>query len=387
MSTKLSTPVVVDVETTGLGSHDKIVEIAVITLDPTTWETVDEYDTLINPERDVGPTGIHGITASMVEIAPVFEEVIAAVARRLHSAILIAHNLAFDSRMLRSEFERSGVTIDMGKGLCTYRETREKLHIACEERGISLSHHHRALVDARATAELARHLELHRVFPHAEAARVGDVPNKPSPRTLRRGLADAGTSPLYRIVSRAHYPACEEAVSLYLDALNWVLDDGVIDQAERIAIEQLAREWGISEQKRKEAHRAYFDCIVAAAERDGIISEAEREIIKKIAQQLEIVGADIPDATPLPTVDEIRPGSCVCFTGEAVVKGEKWDRDALEAIAKHAGLTPVKNVTKKACDLLVAADVSSTSGKARKARQYNVPILSVSDFLVRFENP
>ena len=63
-------PVVVDVETTGFGAHDRIVEIAVITLDPETWETQDEYDTLINPERDVGPTGVHGVTAGMVEPEP-----------------------------------------------------------------------------------------------------------------------------------------------------------------------------------------------------------------------------------------------------------------------------------------------------------------------------
>ena len=56
--------VVIDCETTGLGSNDRIIEIAVLTLDPRTWEPTDEYETLINPERDIGPVGIHGITAS-----------------------------------------------------------------------------------------------------------------------------------------------------------------------------------------------------------------------------------------------------------------------------------------------------------------------------------
>ena len=50
--------VVIDCETTGLGRHDRIVEIAALTLDPKTWELVDEYDTLINPERDLGPVGL-----------------------------------------------------------------------------------------------------------------------------------------------------------------------------------------------------------------------------------------------------------------------------------------------------------------------------------------
>ena len=80
--------VVIDCETTGLGQHDRIVEIAVLTLAPQTWEPMDEYDTLINPERDVGPVGVHGITASMVEAAPTFPEVAAALTHRLHGAIL-----------------------------------------------------------------------------------------------------------------------------------------------------------------------------------------------------------------------------------------------------------------------------------------------------------
>ena len=79
-NTGVNSFVVIDCETTGLGRHDRIVEIAALTLDPKTWEPVDEYDTLINPERDLGPVGLHGITASMVEAAPVFSEVAAALA-------------------------------------------------------------------------------------------------------------------------------------------------------------------------------------------------------------------------------------------------------------------------------------------------------------------
>ena len=62
--------VVFDTETTGLGRCDRVVEIAAITMDPRTGEIIDKFETLINPERDIGPTSIHGITASMVETAP-----------------------------------------------------------------------------------------------------------------------------------------------------------------------------------------------------------------------------------------------------------------------------------------------------------------------------
>ena len=66
---------VVDVETTGLGKSDRIVEVAVVLIDAHSFEVVDEYETLINPLRDIGPTHIHGVTAQMVEAAPTFDDV------------------------------------------------------------------------------------------------------------------------------------------------------------------------------------------------------------------------------------------------------------------------------------------------------------------------
>jgi DNA polymerase III subunit epsilon len=66
---------VVDVETTGLyPSVDRVVEIGVVVTDR--WGNVQlEYETLVNPERDVGPTSIHGLTAAMVLKAPRFAEI------------------------------------------------------------------------------------------------------------------------------------------------------------------------------------------------------------------------------------------------------------------------------------------------------------------------
>ena len=60
-----------------------VVRVTVVTLDPVTFQVVDEYDTLVNPERDVGPVGIHGITASMVEAAPIFQEIAVALGDHL----------------------------------------------------------------------------------------------------------------------------------------------------------------------------------------------------------------------------------------------------------------------------------------------------------------
>lgn len=370
------TPVVIDVESTGFGKDDRIVEIALVTLDPRTWVTIDEYDTLINPQRDVGPTGIHRITASMVEAAPTFMEVIGAVADRVNDSVLVAHNLAFDARMLRHEFQRCGVAIDLGAGHCTLRETRQKLTKACEDREIPLSHEHCALADARATAELARGLRPSMRKRGSMAARIDAPPQRVAAHTLRRGLVDADAGRMHRIVSRAVYPDCDESVREYLDMLDWVLDDGIIDAAEQAEIRRLARDLWISDEQRADAHRDYLNCIISAALRDGIVSANEHELIARIAVQLEVDDVAIPEKTSMPSVATIQIGSRICFTGEST-----WTKDDLMEIAEDAGFVPVPSVTKKGCDVLVAADVATSSTKAKAARKWGIPILSAHDFV------
>ncbi len=168
----------------------------------------------------------------------------------------------------------------------------------------------------------------------------------------------------------------------YLDALDWVLDDGVIDRTEWAAMDDLAREWGLSATKQLQAHRSYVECMIAAAERDGFVSEAEHAILRRIAGQLR-VDAEIPEPSQRTEVGQLTPGMRICFTGEAVAAGRLWKRADLWEIARRNACEPVNSVTKKRCDLLVAADISSASGKARKARQYGKPIVSVMDFLAR----
>ena len=72
---------VINLETTGLfpGGHDRVVEIGIVDLDPS-LRLVAEWTTSVNPCRDIGPTNIHGITASEVIDAAVFAEIVGDVA-------------------------------------------------------------------------------------------------------------------------------------------------------------------------------------------------------------------------------------------------------------------------------------------------------------------
>ena len=372
---------VIDCETTGFGNADRIIEIAIVLLDSETLEIIDEFDTLINPLRDVGKTDIHGITATMLSAAPTMNEVIGRIAKKLDKAVLVAHSLPFDSRMFANECDRLSVQFDAGIGVCTLKLTGEKLISAATRRNIPLITQHRALADARATAEIFRmeYIHIHAVKP----ARLIAAGFASTVRTLRRDASDVSSvTPLNRLLSRACFPSSNDACIDYFDALDWVLDDATISPQEQIILDSVISDLDLSMTQVHDMHEAYLHSIIVAAERDGVITVFEKNLISQIASALGLADFEIPDITTLPSLGLLKKGSRVCFTGAGQdVNGDSLGRADLEILAASFGLQPVNGVTRSKCDLLVAADPSSSSGKAKKAREYAIPIISVSDFL------
>jgi DNA polymerase-3 subunit epsilon len=84
--------VVVDTETTGVYPADRVVEVAAVTM-ALTGEVIDEWETLVDPQRDVGPTWLHGISPSMLVGAPTFEEMAGSLAARLQDRTSAARRL------------------------------------------------------------------------------------------------------------------------------------------------------------------------------------------------------------------------------------------------------------------------------------------------------
>lgn len=70
----------------------------------------------------------------------------------------------------------------------------------------------------------------------------------------------------------------------------------------------------------------------------------------------------------------LKPGDLVVFTGQMSEPREVW-----EARAAAAGLVPHRGATKKV-SLVIAADPDSLSGKARKAVDYGIPIVTEEAF-------
>ena len=155
---------VIDTETTGLSTRtDRIVEVAVIGLND--WGQKEwEWSTMIDPQRAMGATGIHGITLSDMSRATTFERYAGHITRLLGGRILVGHNIEFDLDFLRAEFGRIGITAPHFATLCTARLAKKAgfrpftLAACCRRCGIPHADAHTARGDALSTAQLLRHL-------------------------------------------------------------------------------------------------------------------------------------------------------------------------------------------------------------------------------------
>ena len=158
--------VVVDVETTGWNTaSDCIVEVACVTIDD--GAVTDTWSSLLQPGRPVPfvATRIHGITDAMLMSAPLPAAVAKPFRDHCGGAVLAIHNAGFDLPFLGALLRRHGAapvfnpvidTLGLARGL--FGPSGNSLGELTRRHGIALDSAHRALGDARATAELLRML-------------------------------------------------------------------------------------------------------------------------------------------------------------------------------------------------------------------------------------
>lgn len=379
-----------DLETTGLYKSDKVIEIGLIVFKA--GQILEEWSTLINPMRDVGKTNIHGISPSMLTVAPLFEEITNDLFRIINNRVLVAHNLNFDVRMLAQELEQLGKEGDLGKGFCTLIASRrilpgsgDSLKSTCETLGIPSISAHSALGDARMTMQIFEQLkeDEQKISPAKLKFEQHKNPARLIVRNAFVGKQDDALEQIKAFTGKVPFPTSDEKGVAYLILLNMALQDLIISKNEETELNKWAEELGITDKERHELHKGYLDSFVQAALRDGVITSKEREMIDLVgrALNLEIVIPDTPQPIKVNS-ENLGVGKRVCFTGEAVgLSGESISRSDLEALASKVGLHPVKDVTKKGCDVLIAADESSMSGKAKKAKDWGIPVISVDKFV------
>lgn len=414
---------VIDVESTGIfpAGNDRILEVAVVRLDAT-GESRDEFVTLVNPNRDVGPTHLHGIRPGDVIGAPTFAEVAPHLLRLLSGCVVVGHNVRFDLEFLRYEMLRLGLQLPRLACTCTLQLAAHasvncrsrKLADVCDALGIALSSAHSALDDARAAARVFAHLRntpvpIYEKDEDSEAFLLEVDALRPAPEpkvwTRRAAAEERNVSMGFLADVVRRLPLKVEGGPSYLpyyEVLDRVLEDRLVTREEAKSLEELALTLGLSRSMVESAHEAYFSSLASTAAADHVISESERADLETVAVLLGLDrqrAADLLDialrAAKASTTDGVAAledsatgaaanklaGLSVCFTGQlaAQLAGKPISRAQAEALARDHGLVVAKSVTKK-LNILVVADPNTLSSKAKKAREYGTRIMAEAAF-------
>ena len=155
------TPVaIIDFETTGLNAGvDRVVEVSVVRIQPQQKPEL-VLDTLINPQRRMGATDIHGITEEDIADAPRFEEIAGNFVTGLYDCVIAAYNVYFDIGFLEYELDKAGLRCSPPYLCLMYMRpmiglgNRCSLDDACRFHCIEYSKKHQASADALAGARL-----------------------------------------------------------------------------------------------------------------------------------------------------------------------------------------------------------------------------------------
>lgn len=125
----------------------------------------DEFYTLINPQTDFfwRNVQIHGIHEEDFQDAPTFPEVWQHIKQFYRpEQLVIAHNNSFDNSVLKNTLLHYGIQPPTFQTLDTVKSSRQlipgldnyRLNTVCDALQIDLHHHHNALDDAQACANI-----------------------------------------------------------------------------------------------------------------------------------------------------------------------------------------------------------------------------------------
>ena len=399
---------VIDTETTGIltGWHHRIAEIAVVHVDPD-GQITDEWSTLVNPDRDLGPQAIHGIRAADARRAPRFEQLAGDIVDRLRGRVVVAHNWSFDAMHLRAEFARLAIDtpFEQHAGLCTMQAAgrarlgaRRSLIDCCAAAGLQPRSWHTARDDAMAAADLLGFLLHH--APAAVAVTAAHLASTTWPWPIlptgtvtpvrRTAVGQVEPHFLARLVERMPRDG-EPAVDAYFAMLEDALLDRQISATEGDMLVELAHDLGLHKNEAVALHLSYLRDLARQAWADQVITENERDDLLTVATLLgldpavvESILDDERDAAaasqssaPVAKAGglQLRPGDKVVLTGSM-----RRGREEIVAHAASAGIR-VTGAVSRQTRVVAAADPDSLSGKAKKARELGVPVVSEAAFL------
>jgi DNA polymerase III epsilon subunit-like protein len=304
---------VIAVRTTGFSpaDGDRIVEIAIARVDAH-GRVGDEYATLVDPGRDVGPVFVHGISNSEVRDAPTFEEIAGEILDLMDGAIVVAHDAAFVERFLEAEFARAGVQLPLAPALCSQWLARRTLNTPDHRLSTLARHVGLSTVDPQAApgavrtvaALLPQLLAVHREPPRylCGLRPMPELACDVRPKTRVVELREGTDGWLASLMARRQLPAAaggDAEAQRYLDAVTLALGDGRLLGGEAQALTRLAGSAGLGAAQVTALHGRLLEHLRAAAVADVILTTGQIRQLRTTASALG-----------LPTYfDELRPTS------------------------------------------------------------------------------
>ncbi len=154
--------VVFDLETTGLNKNTcSITEIGAVKIE--NGEIVDRFSTFVNPKTPIPQkiVDLTGITDEMVKNAPAIEDILPKFLEFCKGSILVAHNAIFDIGFIRKFSNDLNIKFDfpyldtLMLARCLFTDlANHRLNTLSKHLNILLENHHRAVDDAKATADI-----------------------------------------------------------------------------------------------------------------------------------------------------------------------------------------------------------------------------------------
>lgn len=154
--------VVFDIETTGLSRHtEEITEIGAVKVE--NGVITQRYGTFVNPGKPIPQNIVEltSITDEMVAKAPKIDKVLPEFFEFCKGSVLVAHNASFDTGFIKVAAKKCGIdyefthldTLQLAR--CMYPDLGNyKLNNLSKHLGVVLENHHRAVDDAKATADI-----------------------------------------------------------------------------------------------------------------------------------------------------------------------------------------------------------------------------------------
>jgi len=319
------TPIaIIDFETTGLApGPDRVVEVSVVRIDPGQQPRI-ILDTLVNPDRPMAATEIHGITDRDVEDAPRFFDVGGDFLRAISGCVVASYNVYFDIGFLTYELLRMGQKgvpphlclmylrplLELGKR-CSLAE-------ACGAFGISIPLAHQSSADALACAKLwDRYLtsmqsaglktfddlakrKQYKFFASMESrplkAPEEDVLPplaKPKSRyaTMAEPTPELPPGPKYDLQAELErLDQRQSALHRYWDELTTVIRDLDITREELATIRRVRTEMGLSDEEVRGMHARIFLNYLSRGMDDKVIDAGEMATISRLYAALGKLG-------------------------------------------------------------------------------------------------